>query len=464
MSPPPTAGDRTDPSLGVSRRRLLRRSVGAAATAAAGALGAAALNGPGLASAANGDPVRVGNLTVGTALTTVRNNQDASDAVALKGLVATTGPGGGTAGVWGQSWANNGNGVFGIAMAGNSKGVWGRTANGSGVYGQATGTSGINHGVYGVSESPSGRGVSGKGGLTGVYGESTTNLGAGVQGKGGKHGVYGIGNDSGVRGLGTYGVYGLGTTAGMYGTGNKYGIYAVSSDLGWGVYGKGGTVGVVGQGSSQGVYGGSHTSTGIGVMGVVTSASTDATAVLGVAEKAPGYAGLFFGTVYVKGVLAGTNKAFLIDHPLDPANRTLTHSCVEAPEMLNVYGGTVRLDARGRATVRLPRYFEALNRDHRYQLTAIGGGAPGLHVAREIERNRFSIAGGQPGQKVCWQVSGARQDAWARTHPLRVDTLKRRNDRGRYLNPEAFGKPKSAGVHRLPTIRARRLRGPKALE
>jgi hypothetical protein len=421
------------------------------------------LQGPAVAHAANGDPVRVGNQTIGTAVTTVRNNQVGSDAVALKGVIGTTGAGGGTVGVWGQSHANNGNGVFGMAMAGNSRGVWGRTATGSGVYGEATGTSGVNHGVYGKSASPSGRGVYGKGGAAGVYGESTAFVGSGVQGKGGQYGVYGVGNDSGVRGLGTYGVYGVGTTAGMYGTGSSYGIYGLSSGGGWGVYGKGGAVGVVGNGTAQGVHGSSHTSTGVGIMGVVTAASTDAAAVLGVAEKAPGYAGQFFGTVFVKGVLAGTNKAFLIDHPLDPANRTITHSCVEAPEMLNVYSGTVTLDSRGRAIVRLPRYFEALNRDHRYQLTAIGAEAPGLHVAREIERNRFAIAGGVAGQKICWQVTGARQDAWAKAHPLRVDQAKRRKDRGKYLNPEAFGRPASAGVHRVPRFRTRRLRGPKAL-
>ncbi|MBX3031473.1 MAG: hypothetical protein KF809_15105 [Chloroflexi bacterium] len=47
--------------------------------------------------------------------------------------------------------------------------------------------------------------------------------------------------------------------------------------------------------------------------------------------------------------------SFLIDHALDPADRYLAHSFVESPDTRNVYSGTVRLNSRGRATVRLPK-------------------------------------------------------------------------------------------------------------
>src|SRR4029450_1931890 len=127
--------------------------------------------------------------------------------------------------------------------------------------------------------------------------------------------------------------------------------------------------------------------------------------------KSPaGWAGWFVGNNHVVGSLSKTGGSFLIDHPQDPANKTLEHSFVEGPERLNVYRGNVTLDANGRATVRMPRYFRALNRDYSYQLTAVGAQAPGLYVAREIERNSFAIAGGVPGQKVCWIVTGAGQD------------------------------------------------------
>jgi hypothetical protein len=42
------------------------------------------------------------------------------------------------------------------------------------------------------------------------------------------------------------------------------------------------------------------------------------------------------GLQHVAGTFTATTRMFLIDHPQDPANRTLAHSCVEAPEMLNV--------------------------------------------------------------------------------------------------------------------------------
>jgi hypothetical protein len=141
------------------------------------------------------------------------------------------------------------------------------------------------------------------------------------------------------------------------------------------------------------------------------------------------------------------------------------HSFVEAPEMLNVYSGTVTLNARGSAIVRLPRYFEAENKAHRYQLTAIGAPAPNLHVARTIERNRFSIAGGSPGQVVSWQVTGVRQDAWATANPMRVEPLKARRDQGKLLAPKAYGKRATAAIYHLRPERSQRVqRQPKRLE
>ena len=40
--------------------------------------------------------------------------------------------------------------------------------------------------------------------------------------------------------------------------------------------------------------------------------------------------------------------------------------------MMNIYNGNVITDANGEAVVALPEWFEALNRDFRYQLTVIG--------------------------------------------------------------------------------------------
>jgi hypothetical protein len=87
----------------------------------------------------------------------------------------------------------------------------------------------------------------------------------------------------------------------------------------------------------------------------------------------------------------------------------------------------------------MPDWFEALNRAYRYQLTAIGSPAPDLHISREIRNGTFSVAGGTAGQKVSWQVTGIRQDAWANANRIPVAVDKPKEDRGRYLHPEPFG-------------------------
>ena len=137
-----------------------------------------------------------------------------------------------------------------------------------------------------------------------------------------------------------------------------------------------------------------------------------------------------------------------IDHPLDPQNKYLHHASVGSPELKNVYDGVVVLDSEGEAQVPLPEWFEALNRDFRYQLTAIGAPAPRLHIAEEISGNQFKIAGGQPGMKVSWQVTGIRQDAVAKARTVPVEMEKSAAERGRYLQPEVFGEPAEKGIHR----------------
>jgi len=135
------------------------------------------------------------------------------------------------------------------------------------------------------------------------------------------------------------------------------------------------------------------------------------------------------------------NKAFKIDHPLDPENKYLVHNAVESSEMKNVYDGVARLDEDGAAWVELPEWFEALNGDFRYQLTAVGAAAPNLHVAEEISENRFKIAGGEEGMKVCWQVTGSRKDLWAAANPFEVEQEKPEEERGRYLDPSLYDAP-----------------------
>ncbi|MEO0050708.1 MAG: hypothetical protein ABIK42_06160, partial [candidate division WOR-3 bacterium] len=110
------------------------------------------------------------------------------------------------------------------------------------------------------------------------------------------------------------------------------------------------------------------------------------------------------------GVLSKASGSFTIDHPLYPYHKILNHYFIEGPEMLNIYRGSVILDASGRAEVKLPDYFSALNRNPHIQLTGVG--SSDVYVAEKISGNRFVI-GGKPGMEVYWQVTGERQDVSA---------------------------------------------------
>ncbi|MGD0365052.1 MAG: hypothetical protein ABSC93_29580 [Bryobacteraceae bacterium] len=160
-------------------------------------------------------------------------------------------------------------------------------------------------------------------------------------------------------------------------------------------------------------------------------------------------AGIFNGDVNVIGNLAKSGGSFQIDHPLDPANKYLYHSFVESPDMKNVYDGTVVTDGGGRATVALPDWFETLNSDFRYQLTAIGQFSQAI-VASKINHNAFAIRTDKPNVEVSWQVTGIRQDAWANAHRIPVEAEKDKADQGHYLHPELFdhaGEPSIAEMH-----------------
>jgi hypothetical protein len=145
------------------------------------------------------------------------------------------------------------------------------------------------------------------------------------------------------------------------------------------------------------------------------------------------------GNAQVTGTLSKGGGSFKIDHPLGPADKYLYHSFVESPDMKNVYDGTVTLNSHGRATVELPDWFEALNRDYRYTLTALDEPAPDLHVSSRVKDGKFAIAGGKADQEVSWQVTGIRRDASANANRIPVEVDKKAEDRGRYLRPELYG-------------------------
>lgn len=233
-----------------------------------------------------------------------------------------------------------------------------------------------------------------------------------------------------------------------------YGKCEPANNYGYGAYFEGGYQGVHTSVQSTGAgyyYGVNAVTTGgtgsnYGVRGYVTGSGNNY-GIYGHASGGTSYAGYFSGNAEVTGTLSKGGGSFKIDHPLDPANKYLQHSFVESPDMMNVYNGNVVLDAAGEAWIELPEWFEVLNRDFRYQLTAIGAPGPNLYVAQEISGNRFMIAGGEPGTKVSWQVTGIRQDPFAEAHRIPVESVKPPNEAGKYVHPELYGLPESAAVH-----------------
>jgi hypothetical protein len=363
----------------------------------------------------------------------VTSSSSAGDSNGVKGLNSGNGRGvygqsaSGT-GVYGNSQSQYGVwgiGSYGVVAGGSEGGVWASTGKptGSGVYGQNTANG---NGVYG--KSTSGKGVYGQsGGFDGVYGETSSPDFAGVSGHGGKFGVWGFGSTGvyGQSGSG-YGVWGKSSGTAVFGeSGNGVGVWGKSSETA--VYAEGGKQGIYAKGSP---YSGSFD-------GLVTIAGLDNPVALSTS-----------GNILVDGSITATGtKDFKIDHPLAPRTKYLLHAAVESPEVLNVYSGNVTTDARGFATVRLPRYFAAINKDFRYQLTPVGGLVLAA-VAQEIRGNRFVVQTSKPHTKVSWQVTAVRNDRYLRAHPFRPEQPKLGRERGRYLDPELYGRRKSAGIVR----------------
>ncbi len=182
------------------------------------------------------------------------------------------------------------------------------------------------------------------------------------------------------------------------------------------------------------------------------------------------YAAILDGKVKITGNLEKAGGSFKIDHPLDPANKYLCHSFVESPDMKNVYDGVVVLDRKGKAEIELPDWFGILNKDFRYQLTAIGAPGPNLYIAEKISEattntkyssskrsssnknnnnSRFKIAGGTSGMEVSWQVTGIRRDPWANANRIEVEEDKPAKERGYYLHPDVYNQPDDKGISHL---------------
>jgi hypothetical protein len=193
---------------------------------------------------------------------------------------------------------------------------------------------------------------------------------------------------------------------------------------------------------------------GMGLLGYHAGAGFG---VFGHAANPTGYAGYFSGRVAVLGALSKGGGSFKIDHPLDPENKFLYHSFVESPDMMNIYNGLTTTDSMGYATVILPDYFEALNREFRYQLTIVDDGEQLndfvlARVVKKIDGNQFSIKTSHGNVEVSWQVTGVRKDAWAEKNRIPNSVDKTPEEKGKFLHPEEHGQPKSKGIHAMPEL------------
>jgi hypothetical protein len=159
-----------------------------------------------------------------------------------------------------------------------------------------------------------------------------------------------------------------------------------------------------------------------------------------------GRAAIFAGDVDLRGNLnvSGT-KNFRIDHPLYPEDKYLVHAAIESSEALNVYSGNTVTDTNGDAVITLPEWFEAVNRDLRYQLTVLGTFAQAI-IAEKVKQNRFTIKTNAPNVEVSWQVTGVRSDPSMLEHPFQSVEDKNGRERGYYVDPKAYNQPEQRGI------------------
>jgi len=199
------------------------------------------------------------------------------------------------------------------------------------------------------------------------------------------------------------------------------------------------------------VYGNTDTSTGsytYGLYGDADGGTTRNISVYGSAASGAGanWSGFFNGDVYIYGTTVKSADQVKIDHPLDPTNKFLYHSNIASDQMTNIYHGNVILGYNGIAEVVLPDWTEEINKDYRYQLTAIGAPGPNLYISKKISNNVFVIAGGSEGMEVSWQVTGIRNDNYAKKNPLVLEKEKNADEKGYYLHPDVYGKSKEMGI------------------
>jgi Chaperone of endosialidase/Collagen triple helix repeat (20 copies) len=288
---------------------------------------------------------------------------------------ATSPSGGAFGGMFESSSTTGGRGVYGLASAasGTNYAVFGKTSSPDGYAGYFLGGRnyfagnvgiGTNSPLHALHVQSSGDRViyarsSGTGGASAVYGEATAPIGT-------TNGVYGISNSSSGRG-----VFGDATRS----SGTTYGVYGRSlGSTGRGVYG---TASAGGTGEGIGVYGHSFSTIGRGVYGFAEAAAGTNYGVYGETQSSSGYAGYFLGgRNYFSGPVGiGT------DAPTDKLHvrGVIDNNGINALLRLSIGATSMLLDGNEIDTIGSPLYLNNNNPNHVILGTA--GGSIGIGTA-----------------------------------------------------------------------------------
>ena len=137
------------------------------------------------------------------------------------------------------------------------------------------------------------------------------------------------------------------------------------------------------------------------------------------------------GDLDVSGTVSKGGGSFKIDHPLDPKNKILMHSFVEAPEMLLIYRGTITCNKF--VKLKMPDYFWALNKNISVQVTPINDLS--LVSYRVDEKKKEIIILSEKKVEVSYTIYGIRKDKFALSNPLVVEQNK---ENPGYIHPDCF--------------------------
>lgn len=336
----------------------------------------------------------------------------------------------------------------GTATNFNSGSCIGAAASGStgGTAGSSAGDTTFSGG-NGASGGPFAAGGSGGGG--GGGGGAAGKNGAGGSGGGGSNPTAGTGGtgDNGTTAAEANGTEYDAThgSGGGGGGGTGSGGGSGGAGVAGGLYGAGGGGG--GGGRGAGNPGGSGASGTQGIIVITYTPVSGPTLTINANTT-------ISGDLNTSGALSKGSGSFVIDHPLDPKNKLLYHSFVESPDAMGMYVGSAILDESGEATIELPSYFLALNRDFKYFATPIGNPMPNLHLSMKVRKRffglfgtpTFSIAGGVSGGEISWQVLGTRHDPYILANPIVSEVEKGAGApyaQGTYVYPDVYSSPTS---------------------